>query len=104
VTGPTPACEPTNPRYLAYCRAHGHTWQEQQVLDEENWPGGRAVGFILWISAAWQAFDQAHGISIKQSLDTRRLRRWDVFRPHKIDPQVAFDMWLATYATPVEVP
>ena len=84
-----------NPRYERYAAVHGRTPDEQRAHDVERWPGGRAVGFQLWMSAAWQAFDVAFGI--KGAADTRRVRRWEVFGPQKIDPGVAFDMWLSTY-------
>lgn len=59
-------------------------------------------GFILWIREAWEAFDTAHGIKVKGvELSARRLRRYDVLRPHRIDPQVAFDMFLNGYTTKV---
>lgn len=36
------------PRYLAYCRAHGHTPEQQLEIDRRSWPGGHMVGFLLW--------------------------------------------------------
>jgi hypothetical protein len=37
-----------NPRYLAYCRAHGRTPEQQHAIDEVDWPGGVMAGFIIW--------------------------------------------------------
>lgn len=39
-----------NPRYLAYCRAHGKTPEKMLEHDEERFPGGCMCGFILWSS------------------------------------------------------
>ena len=46
------------PRYLAYCKAHGRKPEEQMEHDREQWPGGIMCGFILWMSqkfAEWRA-------------------------------------------------
>lgn len=40
--------EAWNPRYLAYCRAHGRGPDEQLAHDRIEWSGGSMVGFILW--------------------------------------------------------
>jgi hypothetical protein len=37
-----------NPRYLAYCKAHGKTPDEMMQHDIEAYPGGCMTGFILW--------------------------------------------------------
>lgn len=40
-----------NPRYLAYCRAHGKTPDQMMAHDDEKYPGGKMCGFLLWSSA-----------------------------------------------------
>jgi hypothetical protein len=42
-----------NPRYVAYAASHNKTPEAMGKHDEEAWPGGKAAGFILWISAHW---------------------------------------------------
>lgn len=43
-----------NPRYLAYCRAHGNSDPEEMLARErERWPGGVMCGYLLWIDARW---------------------------------------------------
>ncbi|HUV03988.1 MAG TPA: hypothetical protein VMX94_02650 [Armatimonadota bacterium] len=49
-----------NPHYLAYCRAHGHTPEEQRDLDREAFPGGINCGFMLWMSEQRRLFNEAH--------------------------------------------
>lgn len=41
-----------NPRYLAYCDAHGRAPEEQMVHDRLQWPGACMCGFILWLRAS----------------------------------------------------
>jgi len=41
------------PRYLAYCRAHGNTPDQQMQADAKAYPGGCMCGFILWINQKW---------------------------------------------------
>lgn len=36
------------PRYLAYCQAHGKTPDEMMEHDLTRWPGGCMCGFLLW--------------------------------------------------------
>lgn len=50
-----------NPRYIAYCQAHGHTPEQQKDHDEQAYPGGRMCGFILWIGEAWHRWAQEAG-------------------------------------------
>lgn len=46
----------TNPRYVAYARAHGRTPDEQYEHDRERWSGGAMTGFLCWMSQRRQAF------------------------------------------------
>jgi len=46
-----------NPRYLAYCRAHGNNDPEAMLeQDREKYPGGCMCGFILWLQNMWSQF------------------------------------------------
>jgi hypothetical protein len=49
-----------NPRYLAYCKAHGNTPEEQKELDEREYPGGSMCGFMLWVSQKKQKFSHIY--------------------------------------------
>lgn len=84
-----PVSKGINPRYLAYCTAHGRTVDEMRAHDEERWPGGRACGFILWMSATWQAWDKLHGY--KWSEHVRSSEEYD-----------RFDAWLPTCGITLE--
>lgn len=43
-----------NPRYLAYCAATGGLDPEATAArDAVAYPGGRMVGFIIWIGQKW---------------------------------------------------
>ena len=80
-----------NPRYLNFCRVHGHTLEQQLKHDAAAWPGGRMCGFQLWISQQTQAF---------------RVKHPEAFvGPHPLDPiydQAAFDRWLDATTTKLE--
>lgn len=49
-----------NPRYTAYAKANGNDPEQQLRIDEETYPGGKMVGFILWIRERKRAFLEAH--------------------------------------------
>ena len=73
-----------NPRYLAYCKAHGNTPDAQMELDVKAWPGGCMTGFILWMGARWAEFH-------KMTQNAYRLHAGTTRDGHK-----AFDAWLPT--------
>lgn len=45
-----------NPRYLAYCRAHGKDAEEMQREDEAKFPGGKMAGYQIWLSGKYGEF------------------------------------------------
>jgi hypothetical protein len=48
------------PRYLAYCRAHGATPEEQRAADAKRYLGGWTIGYVFWVRhelAAWCALN-----------------------------------------------
>lgn len=47
-----------NPRYLSYCKAHDKSVEEMKAEDEALYPGGRMVGFMLWISKQRKIFSR----------------------------------------------
>lgn len=49
-----------NPRYIAYCSAHGLTSDQMKRKDAKRFPGGIMTGFILWIHQAKNAFLKVH--------------------------------------------
>lgn len=69
-----------NPRYVAYCTAHGSDPDAMLEADRERWPGGIMTGFVLWMSARWQAW--------------RRLNSRGRFDAISAEDQKAFDVWL----------
>lgn len=50
-----------NPRYLAYCAAHGLSPDGMMEHDRAKWPGGVMCGFILWMNEQWPAWKKAAG-------------------------------------------
>lgn len=73
-----------NPRYLAYCAAHGRTPEEMRAFDAERHPVAPMLGYILWFHAREREFTAdvpGHW--------TARLR--------KVDPE-AFDAYLRSFA------
>lgn len=51
------------PRYLAYCRAHGTPDPDAMLArDSERWPGGCMTGYILWINERWREWRASRGM------------------------------------------
>jgi len=67
-----------NPRYLAYCRAHGEDPAAMLAKDDERFPGGVMAGFILWVGEQWRAWSAESGRT----------------RPFSAADHAAFDGWL----------
>jgi hypothetical protein len=49
-----------NPRYLAYCQAHGKTPDAMLAHDLTEWPGGCMCGFLLWSNEQLSKARQDH--------------------------------------------
>lgn len=72
-----------NPRYLAYCNAHGLRDQPERMLevDREKYPGGSMYGFTRWLGERWSEF--LKGIGMPNSDFSRYVH------------STFFDAWLA---------
>jgi hypothetical protein len=79
-----PTEKPWNTRYLEYARHEGTESPDAMLRrDEGRFPGGRMVGFILWISARWAEWRE------------KNAKQHDaVLGPAEHD---AFDAWLKSY-------
>jgi hypothetical protein len=61
-----------NPRYLSYCRAHGHPDPDEMLaVDKERWPGGAMTGFSLWVQRAWLEFTNYWNITRNAKFDVK---------------------------------
>ena len=66
-----------NPRYLAYCRAHGAETPEQMVeRDRIRWPGGINAGFLSWHGGMLASWFRESGDSATGPLDHARYDAW----------------------------
>ena len=45
-----------NPNFLAYAASRGMTADEVMEADEQEYPGGKMIGFILWIAEMQRQF------------------------------------------------
>jgi len=83
-----------NPRYLRYCELHGLEPDAMLTLDQERWPGGQMVGFILYIGDAWQAFWELKGRPGRHPMGMNKSRHDWIKGP---DDYAAFDGWLPSF-------
>ena len=60
-----------NPRYIAYASANGRNPDEQLAHDAIAYPGGKMVGFMLWISAMIRKWRASAGITDERMSDER---------------------------------
>lgn len=49
-----------NPRYVAYAKSQGRTPEQQFEHDQNEYPDGAMIGFILWISETRREFKKQH--------------------------------------------
>jgi len=69
------------PRYLAYCQAHGKTPDAMMQHDIEAYPGGCMVGFLLWSN---------------EKLAKARKEHPDWFLNSTLHNHAEYDKWLNT--------
>lgn len=75
------------PRYVAYCIAHGAQSKDEMLArDRERWPGGVMAGFILWIKDMWDQWGMERGSH--PSIKTEQ---------HHVE----FDVWLAEHVAAI---
>ena len=58
-----------NPRYLAYCKAHGKTPDEMVAHDLPKYSTGIFFDFPLWIEGKWYEWRKANnkvGVALRQ--------------------------------------
>ena len=53
-----------NPYFVRYAAAHGRSSKAQLAQDKIDWPGGKMVGFMLWIRRQWQEWAVEVGHSL----------------------------------------
>lgn len=53
-----------NPRFVLYANHRGLSPEEVLEKDEKRWPGGKMVGYMLWIDGMWRAWRTLKGYNI----------------------------------------
>ncbi|MDE1139543.1 MAG: hypothetical protein PW999_07780 [Paraburkholderia tropica] len=76
-----------NPRYLAYCYAHGSTPEAMRESDRVKFPGGKFAGFMCWNGEQWREFEKV-----------RTMGRLKTTADHS-----AYDEWLKTKFFPAQL-
>ena len=75
-----------NPRYLAYCRAHGTPDPEAMLaLDRKRWPGGVMAGYLVWNTEQWGAWRKETGVRTPHLLEEHH-RAFDAWLEAKYPP------------------
>jgi hypothetical protein len=86
-----------NPRYVCYMRSRGFEpaqLEAHREAEDARWPGGRAVGFMLWMAQAYKTWAASRGFTKSQ----------DGYHPHELAlaalnfDYTLFDAWLVEYA------
>lgn len=85
-----------NPYYLAYMRSRGFQPAQLEAFrlhEEAAWPGGRAAGFMLWMSIAYERWAASCGY-------TRYKGGTSPVCQARLGPdRDTFGPWLETYCT-----
>jgi len=82
-------------RYTAYAQAHGRSPEEMLEADMERYPGGKMVGFTLWIQDKWRQWRKLFGpapVKVPQLQGCPDLGYWD-WHPNEAAHK-HFDEWL----------
>lgn len=83
-----------NPRYVAYAKANGRTPRDQAACDEDDYPGGRMTGFVLWLRPQWVEFQTMHGCNSSSEVRLKLGMKTDFM----------FDEWLEDKVNENEIP
>lgn len=83
-----------NPRYIAYCAAHGESDPEKMLArDKETYPGGCMLGFMEWMKAQWAAWQADQEAEFPQ-LRGGNAHEWELYR---LTHAKLFDAWLQNH-------
>lgn len=86
-----------NPRYLAYCRAHGLTPEAMLAFDRERAPGGHMGPFIRWVGQRWQEWGVAHNRSAWSGHTAEDHEHFDAWLQEIVDARLAVVRLLAAF-------
>lgn len=87
-----------NPRFVAYCVAHGRSPEEMLAHDAERFPGGKMTGFIVWISQQVREWRSTRKVGSDLSHDEQEdLTRWILDRVGSVQG------WTSSISSPVLV-
>lgn len=66
----------TQPRYAAYCAAHGRDPESMLLYDRARFPGGVMVGFMVWLHEHWERWMPEYRYRSKTSEDHEAFTAW----------------------------